>query len=986
MKKGTARSTPGEGEIKARVAQLTALHKTLLDITAQRDLTKLLQAIVQRAARLLKGTSGGLYLCDAEKQECTCVVSYKTPRDYTGTVLRYGEGAAGKVAASGQPLQIDDYRAWEGHAKAFEPEQPFRAVLAAPLLWHGGVTGVIDMLREQPFTQADLELLTMVASQAAIAVENARALEVERATRIQLEKDITERKRAEEALRRSQQETVHVNRLLLALSQASQAVQRALTTEEVYRAIQDQVTQLGYYATGFELAQDGQSLHIAFLNYRPELVRKGEKMAGLSLRDFRFHPRADSIFLRVITQGETVFIKDTAQAVADVLPKKLRSLARPMTDLFKLDQSIYTPMKVGDETIGILSITGSDLTKADNPAVMAFAQQAAIAMQNARLYERAQQEIAERKRAEEEIQFLARFPSENPNPILRIARDGTLLYINEAGLSLLADWHLQVGKEVPPMLREAVFQSMDNGSTQALDLEHGERVYSFYVAPIVVAGYANLYGHDITERKQMETELHITLEKYRVLFGSFPLGISVTDAAGNLIEVNRESERLLGIPSDEHKRRKYDGPEWRIVRPDGTPMPPDEYASVRALREKRLVENVEMGIVKGGGEITWISVTAAPIPLEGYGVAIAYGDITERKRMEETLRESERRFRLLYEKAPLGYQSLDAAGCFIDVNQAWLDTLGYSREEVIGRWFGDFLAPHEVEAFKQRFPKFKATGEIHVEVEMVRKDGTHTIIDIVGRIAHDEHGGFKQTHCILTDITERKRAEEALRESRARLAHLSHSLVEAQEEERRRIARELHDEVGQSLTVLTISLDSVSQLASDGVMRGKIAEIQEVTKNLFAEVSALSLELRPRVLDDLGLIPGLLSLFSRFSTQTGVEIDFKHTGIGRKQVTPEIEISAYRIIQEALTNVVRHAGVKTASVRLQVEGDILYIQVQDEGKGFDLQKALSAEDSLGLLSMTERAEQVGGHLEVETAPGEGALITCRLPLGGSHVE
>jgi PAS domain S-box-containing protein len=619
---------------------------------------------------------------------------------------------------------------------------------------------------------------------------------------------------------------------------------------------------------------------------------------------------------------------------------------------------------------------------------------------------------------------------------------------------------------------------------------------------------------DITERKQAETELHFALEKYRVLFESFPLGISVTDAAGILIEVNRESERLLGIPLDEHTRRKFDGPEWRIVRPDGTPMPPDEYASVRALREKRLVEDVEMGIVKDGGEITWISVTAAPIPLEGYGVAIAYGDITERKRAEEALkesesllreaqaaahighwainpsimiptwseeifhifgldpkksapsfamhqtithpddwdilnnavttsivdgtpfniefriirqdkairwmhaigyprktskgrteslfgtaqditerkraeealRESEGRFRLLYEKAPLGYQSLDAAGCFIDVNQAWLDTLGYSREEVIGRWFGDFLAPHEVEAFKQRFPKFKGTGEIQVEVETVRKDGAHAIIAIVGRIAYDEHGGFKQTHCILTDITERKRVEDALRENRARLARLSRRLVDAQEQERRRIARELHDEVGQNLTALTISLDGVSQLAMDGVMRGKITEIQELTKHLIVEVNALSVELRPRVLDDLGLIPGLLSLFSRFSTQTGVEIDFKHTGIERKRLAPELEISAYRIIQEALTNVVRHAGVKTARVRLQGKDDILWIQVQDEGKGFEFQQAMNAEDSMGLLSMTERAEQVGGKLEVQTAPGEGTLITCRLPLGGSHIE
>ncbi|MCJ7583231.1 MAG: PAS domain S-box protein [Anaerolineales bacterium] len=668
---GIFQSTPRGGEINARVAQLTALHKTLLDITAQRDLTKLLQAIVQRAARLLKGTSGGLYLCDAEKQECTCVVSYKTPRDYTGTVLRYGEGTAGKVAASGQPLQIDDYRAWEGHAKAFESEQPFRAVLAAPLLWHGGVTGVIDVLREQPFTQADLELLTMFASQAAIAIENARELEAERATRIQLEKEITARKQAEEALRESEA------RFRIALENSPIVV----------------------------FNQD-RELRYTWV-YNP-------------------HPGFDPQTLLGKTDAELLPAEDTAR----LTEIKRRVLETGVT-----------------------------------------------------------------------------------------ARD-----------------------EVRTTIRGQAF---------------------FY---------------------------DLTVEPLR-------------DLSGNII-----------------------------------------------------------------------------------GVTCASLDISERKQAEKTLRESEERFRLLYEKAPLGYQSLDAAGCFIDVNQAWLDTLGYSREEVIGRWFGDFLAPHEVEAFKQRFPKFMATGKIQVEVETVRKDGAHAIIAIVGRIAYDEHGGFKQTHCILTDITERKRAEEALRESRERMAHLSRRLVDTQEEERRRIARELHDEVGQSLTALTISLDSVSQLALDGVMQSKIAEIQALTKNLIAEVNALSVELRPRVLDDLGLIPGLISLFSRFSTQTGVEIDFKHTGIKRKRVTPEIEISAYRIIQEALTNVVRHAVVKMASVRLQVEADMMWIQVQDEGKGFNLQQAMKAEDSMGLLSMTERAEQVGGRLEVQTAPGEGTLITCRLPLGGSHVD
>ncbi len=215
--------------------------------------------------------------------------------------------------------------------------------------------------------------------------------------------DITERKRGEETLRQSQEETTHANRLLLALSQAAQAVQRARTTEEVYSAIQDQVNQMGYSASGFELSEDGRSLRIAYLSYGADLVRKAEKMIGLSPRNFLFRPRVDSVYQKVIDKGETVFVKNAAQAVADTLPKNLGILARPMADLFKLGQSIFTPLRVGDETIGLMAFTGPGLTEADNPAVTAFARQATIAIQNARLYEQAQQEIAERKRAEETL-------------------------------------------------------------------------------------------------------------------------------------------------------------------------------------------------------------------------------------------------------------------------------------------------------------------------------------------------------------------------------------------------------------------------------------------------------------------------------------------------------------------------------------------------------------------------------------------------------
>jgi PAS domain S-box-containing protein len=132
------------------------------------------------------------------------------------------------------------------------------------------------------------------------------------------------------------------------------------------------------------------------------------------------------------------------------------------------------------------------------------------------------------------------------------------------------------------------------------------------------------------EHARAEAALDVSLTKYRVLFDSFPLGISIADKDGKLIESNREAERLLELTKEEHEKRTVDSKDWRLIRADGTPMPESEFASVRALKENRLVENVEMGIVKGAGDVTWINVTAAPIPLEEFGLAITYGDITER--------------------------------------------------------------------------------------------------------------------------------------------------------------------------------------------------------------------------------------------------------------------------------------------------------------------------------------------------------------------
>jgi PAS domain S-box-containing protein len=154
-----------------------------------------------------------------------------------------------------------------------------------------------------------------------------------------------------------------------------------------------------------------------------------------------------------------------------------------------------------------------------------------------------------------------------------------------------------------------------------------------------------VYGTDITERKNLEQILRVSETLYRTLFEVAPMGLTVSDGDGNIIQSNKEGQRLLGVSEVEHTNRRIDGREWSIVRKDGSPMPADEFASTKALKEGRLVENVEMGIVKDGGQTTWINVSAVPIPLEGYGVVVAYSDITDRllaeKKVEALLAEKE---------------------------------------------------------------------------------------------------------------------------------------------------------------------------------------------------------------------------------------------------------------------------------------------------------------------------------------------------------
>jgi len=230
----------------------------------------------------------------------------------------------------------------------------------------------------------------------------------------------------------------------------------------------------------------------------------------------------------------------------------------------------------------------------------------------------------------------------------------------------------------------------------------------------------------------------------------------------------------------------------------------------------------------------------------------------------------------------------------------------------------------------------------------------------------------------ITSALESAQLLEEVRDGQEQLRLLSRRLVEAQEAERRHIALELHDEIGQMLTALRLTLDTRARLSTEE-RESNLYEAQKLVSDLLERVRDLSLDLRPPMLDDLGLLPTLLWFFGRYTDQTHVKVDFNHN-ISSERFPPRVEITAFRIVQESLTNVARHSGVDQATVRIRADQDVLRVEVQDQGRGFDPGTQLTSNIGIGIAGMRERARSLKGQLQVESAAGRGTRMTAALPL------
>jgi PAS domain S-box-containing protein len=632
--------------------------------------------------------------------------------------------------------------------------------------------------------------------------------------------------------------------------------------------------------------------------------------------------------------------------------------------------------------------------------------------------------------AESEEKFSGAFNA-SPALVAITTPDGKLAEINQAFLAFLgASRQAAVGRDVVDL---GIVSKKDMLKAQAIIEEQGGFVQNLEVSgqlpdgreytgllsaqPLVLGGVSHQLTMllDITEQKQNET-------RFRDLLESTPDAIIVVDEAGTISSVNNQAEVQFG-----YTRAELSGKRLEMLLPErfrgAHPELREAYTATATARPMGLDQ--ELAARRKDGSEYPVDISLSPLKTSGSTTVIAaIRDITKYKAVEQALQQNQRILNTMLEFSRRLSAELDLDLLLKSIVEGIV--AAFPKAEAASIWLYDpdqdrvqprAWAGHPDQVFRdvsvepdtsligqifrtgQPLLSSDATAEPSFEyLGQSELDRLHSIIgaplsidgQVVGAIFGDnlsEKDVFgKGDLDLLLGLA--LQAEVAIKNGRLyaqvqvaelQLRNLSHRLVEVHETERRTIGRELHDQLGQMMTALSLTLETASRLPA-AKQAEKYEYASQIADDLLQRISRLSLELRPPMLDDLGLVPAVLWHITHFQEPSELEIDFRHSGIERTRLAPEIEINAYRVIQEALTNIARHAKAKQVQVSARVIDEVLTIKIKDDGRGFDPLEHRILTTSSGLSGMRERARLNGGMLSIDSEPHEGTLIVLQLPL------
>jgi len=551
-----------------------------------------------------------------------------------------------------------------------------------------------------------------------------------------------------------------------------------------------------------------------------------------------------------------------------------------------------------------------------------------------------------------------------------------------------------LGKESASLFQDAFKRVLATGLAESieypLDLAGERRWFSGRISPIrsEVGAHKNLclLIREITERKRLEDALKKSEERLRSTVEDVDVGLAVVGPRTEALLFNAAALELLGLTREQLTGLSAYDPLWKVIHEDGTPFTSDDHPSARAVATKQPVRNVVARVYRPSkGDRKWLLCNAVPhLASDGSvtEVICSFSDITAQKETETALKESEERFRLMVESVrDYAIFMLDTEGSIRSWNLGAQRVKGYRRDEIIGQHFSIFYPLEEVRSGKPARELEIAIEEGRFEEEgwRIRKDGTRFWANVLITAVRDQAGKLRGFAKVTRDITERKMAEDSLRELSGNLLHL-------QDEERRRMSRELHDSTAQVLSALTLNLavvKQVSEIHEHHQASRALAESMALAEQASREIRTFSYLLHPPLLDEAGLSHALRWYVDGFVRRTNIKIELEIPA-EPDRLSRDQQMALFRIVQESLTNIHRHSASPKAEILLAQGSNEVTLEVRDHGKGLPDTRGESHYDKpvtigVGIRGMRERVRQLGGKLEIVPA-NPGTLVRAVLPL------
>jgi PAS domain S-box-containing protein len=484
---------------------------------------------------------------------------------------------------------------------------------------------------------------------------------------------------------------------------------------------------------------------------------------------------------------------------------------------------------------------------------------------------------------------------------------------------------------------------------------------------------------DITERKKAEEEILISRRQFQNLVEN----ISGVYWVNNLetyetLYISPSYETIWGLKCESLYKNPADF--INAVHPEDKEFIFEAHKNIAGTHKA----NLSYRIIRPDGEIRWISANTNVVVTKGNKIEYGYAeDITDRKKAEETLVEKEKKLQQVLSSTADNFYVIDPDYTVVLINKVAERNLeiAWGRSVKPGTNLLDVIPDKGEEPIKENFEK-AFTGE-RIEYEMnLSHPGLPTWVMIYFTPVINESGTIIGVSVVAKDISERKKAEELLHKSYEDIRQLASNLQSIREDERTNIAREIHDELGQQLTGLKMDLHWLTRKinSTDAEVTDKMKESIELINATIASVRKISTDLRPSILDDLGLIAALEWQSEEFEKRSGTRVEFTNKA-GEITVKPAVTTAVFRIYQELLTNIARHANADQVTALLKQDNNRLYFRVTDNGTGFNLE-SISNKKTLGLLGIKERTLLLGGTYEFKSKPGEGSETIISIPLTG----